>query len=275
MLFSSIYFHFYCMFCLIFSTGIATDPNAISKYRAGFNDCASEIARYLDTVNGGNPQLKARVMNYLGNSLLQFPVIPVYQGVVSPYQVQMTSPVTSQCYPSTGYPPITPSGVVTSPYPHQYPVPSHISSCDVYKSLPQTNSPIKVEPSDIGLISPRSSSHTTSPERRVPSPCDSDSGLSDISTTVPQDENGNYTHFTGSSQQSRLDNESQNYAHVQSTDSRKRSYSDERTSPKRKEFPYESCPPKKRVKCENNANSEIKPEPPRDVPAHDPMWRPW
>jgi len=238
---------------------IANDPNAISKYRHGFNDCAAEIARYLDNVNGGNPQLKGRVMSYLGNSMLQFPVIPVYQGVVSPYQLQMTSPVSSQGYPTSGFPQM-------SSFPSQYSMSSHMNNCDMYKNHPQCNSPIKEEPSDSDIFSPRASGPMTSPERCVSSPCDSDSGLSDISTSVSHDENGNYPNLN----HGRHENERTHSSH--NSDPRKRCLEELRTSPKQKNVTTESCSPRKRVKYEHDVMGH---EHARELQARDPMWRPW
>ncbi|KAL4221750.1 hypothetical protein ACF0H5_020005 [Mactra antiquata] len=194
------------------TVAMATDPNVISKYRAGFNECASEIARYLDTVNGGNPELRARVMNYLANSMMQFPVIPVYQGVVSPYPVQMTSPTTSQHGFSIPQFSHSSSSIYSSQHHHHQQQQSshqHHQQSNHHQSIkhqrdfiprPQTNTEtvIKAEPpltSGSHDSTSRVPPFSHSPPRRLPSPCDSDSGLSDSSASFSHDENGNYPLF--------------------------------------------------------------------------------
>lgn len=222
-------------------------------------------------------------MSYLGNSMLQFPVIPVYQGVVSPYPVQVTSPVTSQGCTSSPYAQMMSSGVLGSPYPTPYHIPSQINSCDNYKLSHQSKSTLKSESPDIEVTSPRHS-HMTSPERRVPSPCGSDSGLSDIS--VSHDENGNYTNFTSPNQQAGLEND---IVHVPQAlsglDGAKRSACDVRSSPKRPHPTNDNYQPIKRpktddytVKCERGRGirlDEPRQEHARDFRTSEPMWRPW
>lgn len=181
------------------NVAMTSDPNMISRYRAGFNECAAEIARYLDTVNGGNPELKTRVMGYLANSMMQFPVIPVYQGV--PYHMQITSPVTSQ----QAFGQLSMPVASSTPYPQHYHQREHfhVTSKREIKPQPLSISPIKTEPTH-GDVQQRNV-HAPSPVRRVPSPCDSDSGLSDSSNSFSHDENGNYSHFNVNGQQARLD----------------------------------------------------------------------
>lgn len=249
------------------TAAMASDPNVISKYRAGFNECAAEIARYLDTVNGGNPDLKARVLNYLGNSMMQFPVIPVYQGVVPPYHLQMTSPSTSH------------AGFTMPPYSHGNNVFSSTPQHSLSQQQKQTrdfisysqnrDSVIKAEPLPFSVnvdVTSRVTSHTTSPIRRIPSPCDSDSGLSDSSFS--HDENGNYSHFN-INQDLRHENESRLHADSE----RKPSVNlleQSRHSAKRKlETSDERAP--KHPRTGDNARV-CSPRPARE---NDPMWRPW
>lgn len=266
---------------------MATDPNVISKYRAGFNECAAEISRYLDSVNGGNPELKARVMNYLGNSMMQFPVIPVYQGVVPPYHLQMTSPTTSH----TGFtmPPYTHgNNAFSSTHQHTF---SHSQkqSREYLHYTHNSESVVKVEPSPVSVnvdFTSHVTSHTTSPVRRIPSPCDSDSGLSDSSFS--HDENGNYSNYN-INQDLRRENESRLH---QDFDRRSTTHSDfdrrstihsdfdrrstthnveqNRPGPKRKRETGNESPSKRR-----NIGENLTVGSPRYVRESDPMWRPW
>ncbi|ESO91382.1 hypothetical protein LOTGIDRAFT_74634, partial [Lottia gigantea] len=51
------------------AVAMTTDPFVVSKYRAGFNECAAEVARYLDSVQGGSQEVKGRVLNHLSNCI--------------------------------------------------------------------------------------------------------------------------------------------------------------------------------------------------------------
>ncbi|KAK6177586.1 hypothetical protein SNE40_015658 [Patella caerulea] len=55
------------------AVAMTSDPFVVSKYRAGFNECAAEVARYLDGVQGANHEVKGRVLNHLANCISQLP----------------------------------------------------------------------------------------------------------------------------------------------------------------------------------------------------------
>ena len=243
-------------FLLAFSAAMSTDPNVMSKYRAGFNECASEISRYLDTVNGGSPELKARVMNYLANCSSQFPVVPVYQGMVPGSYVQLQQ--------HTGYiNPLTHRNVYMSPEFIQ------AQSMDNERHVQYCNSQTTV----------------TSPNRLVPSP-GSDSGLSDSSMT--QDENGNYSQMdkNRSPINRRIKCEQENIFEVP-LDQRHRTLYTQRghndVSPKRKRHDsFEDMTlPKRQRSCDNlNQDQDLKPinlaiHQHVGLEANANMWRPW
>ncbi len=50
---------------------MSVDPAVLNKYRAGFNECAYEVNRYLGTVDGLNTKVRMRLMQHLANSLNQ------------------------------------------------------------------------------------------------------------------------------------------------------------------------------------------------------------
>lgn len=50
-----------------FSALNATDPVVINKYRLGFNECASEVSKYLSNSDGLNAEFRARLLNHLAN----------------------------------------------------------------------------------------------------------------------------------------------------------------------------------------------------------------
>jgi len=66
------------------STALASDPNVVTKYRAGFNECASEVLRYMNTAQCVNDNVRSRLVGHLSGCL---------QTVNMPNQV---SPVTQQ-----------------------------------------------------------------------------------------------------------------------------------------------------------------------------------
>lgn len=43
----------------------ANDPNTLARYRAGYNECASEMTRYLMSLDGLDPQIRARLLAHL------------------------------------------------------------------------------------------------------------------------------------------------------------------------------------------------------------------
>ncbi|XP_023243169.1 transcription factor HES-4-like [Centruroides sculpturatus] len=51
------------------TTAVMADPNAIGKYRSGFNECANEVNRYLNQVEGVDTAVKQRLLNHLANCL--------------------------------------------------------------------------------------------------------------------------------------------------------------------------------------------------------------
>lgn len=45
----------------------APDAGSVAKYRAGFNECATEISRYLITLDGIDMQLRARLLSHMAS----------------------------------------------------------------------------------------------------------------------------------------------------------------------------------------------------------------
>ncbi|XP_041377284.1 transcription factor HES-1-like [Gigantopelta aegis] len=70
----------------------------MNKYRAGFNECAGEVARYMDSSTGVDLSVKNRVLNHLANCVNH--VTPntqsaqVHPALIQPLHVQM--PPTNQ-----------------------------------------------------------------------------------------------------------------------------------------------------------------------------------
>lgn len=49
------------------SQAISCDPNVATKYKAGFNECANEVIRYLNSVPNVDGEVRKRLVNHLGN----------------------------------------------------------------------------------------------------------------------------------------------------------------------------------------------------------------
>lgn len=48
---------------------VAADPGVVTKYRAGFNECAEEVSRYMGTLDGIESPVKQRLLNHLANCI--------------------------------------------------------------------------------------------------------------------------------------------------------------------------------------------------------------
>lgn len=53
------------------SQAMTCDPTVVTKYKAGFNECANEVIRYLGSVQGVEDGTRNRLMNHLGNLVSQ------------------------------------------------------------------------------------------------------------------------------------------------------------------------------------------------------------
>ncbi|KAK3105227.1 hypothetical protein FSP39_020230 [Pinctada imbricata] len=51
------------------SSVIASDPNIVSKYRAGYQECATEVTRYLNSTRNVEPDVKSRLVGHLSECL--------------------------------------------------------------------------------------------------------------------------------------------------------------------------------------------------------------
>lgn len=53
------------------SQAMTCDPTVVTKYKAGFNECANEVMRYLGSVQGVEGETRNRLMSHLGNVVTQ------------------------------------------------------------------------------------------------------------------------------------------------------------------------------------------------------------
>lgn len=49
------------------AAAIATDPSVLNKFKAGFNECATEVSRYVSRIDGIDNNLSQRLLNHLGS----------------------------------------------------------------------------------------------------------------------------------------------------------------------------------------------------------------
>ncbi|XP_015913836.1 transcription factor HES-1-A [Parasteatoda tepidariorum] len=51
------------------ATAISTDSSVLNKFKAGFNECATEVTRYVNRIEGVDPGLRQRLVSHLSNCL--------------------------------------------------------------------------------------------------------------------------------------------------------------------------------------------------------------
>ncbi|XP_074654623.1 transcription factor HES-1-like [Tubulanus polymorphus] len=52
-----------------FTSAVSQDPSVLGKYSAGFNECATEVTRYLGSLEGLDVEIRARLLNHLANTM--------------------------------------------------------------------------------------------------------------------------------------------------------------------------------------------------------------
>ena len=70
------------------SAAMATDPAVMEKYRAGFNECASEVMHYVSSCHALTNDVKGSLVNHLANCLQTVNTEPV-QRCLQPLHVQI------------------------------------------------------------------------------------------------------------------------------------------------------------------------------------------
>lgn len=63
---------------------ISRDPTVLSKYRAGFSECASEVNRFVSKIEGMDATLKSSLINHLNSCLSSIPAANGGTGVAFP-----------------------------------------------------------------------------------------------------------------------------------------------------------------------------------------------
>lgn len=149
---------------------LTPDPNMMSKFRAGFAECANEVNRFMNSVEGVDHAIRQRLLNHLANCLTGMnnpppaPLPPVHVQVSSESQDNSATRVLSGVHL---VPTRLPSGDIAFLLPAVY-APSTIpispaSSTSSVTSPLSTPSPVNVLGSS-GILSPATS------DRSSPSP---------------------------------------------------------------------------------------------------------
>ena len=100
------------------------DPSIVSKYRAGYSECLSEVCRYMAAIDSLDPDVRMRLMEHLA-SCMQRVGAPVSESSTTPAMSQQRvdpQPIPTACVtsplqvhiPSGGSPPQTRGIPVTS-----------------------------------------------------------------------------------------------------------------------------------------------------------------
>lgn len=77
----------------------STDDASLARYRAGFNECASEVTRYLMTADNINERLQTQILSHLASYYTQTESIPKQQG--HSRVLTRLSPATMSALPAT------------------------------------------------------------------------------------------------------------------------------------------------------------------------------
>lgn len=71
------------------AVAMGTDPSLLGKYIAGYNECTSEISKYLNTVDGLSAETRTRLMNHLANNLQRSSITMAANSAVTNLQLSM------------------------------------------------------------------------------------------------------------------------------------------------------------------------------------------
>lgn len=77
------------------ASAMASDPTVVTKFRAGFHECANEVIRYLGTVQNVGSDVKSRLVSHLSTCLQTQNNTTSTENMHTPCQPQQQVPVTS------------------------------------------------------------------------------------------------------------------------------------------------------------------------------------
>lgn len=77
------------------ASAMASDPTVVTKFRAGFHECANEVIRYLGTVQNVGSDVKSRLVSHLSTCLQTQNNTASTENMHTPCQPQQQVPLTS------------------------------------------------------------------------------------------------------------------------------------------------------------------------------------
>lgn len=77
------------------ASAMVSDPTVVTKFRAGFHECANEVVRYLGTVQNVGSDVKSRLVSHLSTCLQTQNNTASTENMHTPCQPQQQVPVTS------------------------------------------------------------------------------------------------------------------------------------------------------------------------------------
>ena len=103
---------------------VTRDPTVLSKYRAGFSECATEVSRYVSKIDGVDNGMKQRLISHLSNCVQSLPSSP-------------SSSTTSNAFASNSS---SFQFLQSSAFPGQSPLQVHIPGSNTNTSHPSSSS---------------------------------------------------------------------------------------------------------------------------------------
>ncbi|XP_050412686.1 transcription factor HES-4-A [Patella vulgata] len=77
------------------TSAASSDPNVMTKYRAGFNECANEVIRYMGAASSVSEDIRGRLVGHLANCMQTVNGVPQNENIpqrhMQPLQVQIPS----------------------------------------------------------------------------------------------------------------------------------------------------------------------------------------
>ncbi|XP_066296002.1 transcription factor HES-1-B-like [Branchiostoma lanceolatum] len=129
----------------------STDPAALGRYRAGYSRCRAEVARFMGTANGVDPQVRQKLLNHLdscsqrvensAHPMVHHPDTTVRTGYLHSHHGRQASPVPAAMY---GIVPVVPEHITVS-LPNQT-LPSSQHTVSVYANNRTTGTPARLSP---------------------------------------------------------------------------------------------------------------------------------
>lgn len=133
------------------SAAVATDPTVVHKFRTGFNECATEVSRYIGSLNGIDDGVRKRLVSHLSsciNGIQTHSVAPA--AIPNPFSSSLVNTEdlnNNDSVPSTG----------TTPQLQNVPglqlIPTRLPSGDLVLLLPNSSSLGSLFPNTLDLTS--------------------------------------------------------------------------------------------------------------------------